>query len=324
LQLRPYQVRDVEAIRAAFRTDSQAPLYVAPTGSGKTVLFGFIAKEASRRGSRVWIIVHRRELVYQTSRTLSAFEVEHGVVAPGFTPYPMATIQVCSKDTLRVRMAKGLLGDVDLLVFDEGHHATAGTWRMVRDARPDAKVLGVTATPVRLDGKGLGLHCGGVYDALVLGPSIADLITEGWLCRPVSYAPPSKVDLTGVKVQGGDYVASQLGERMDTPTITGDAVQHYQTICPGAPALAFCATVEHAEHVAADFRTAGYRFESIDGTMNNAQRARRIAGLGDGTLHGLTSCDIVSDPAAADDVDRAVPAAGWAGAPSGLPRWIPW
>lgn len=292
IELRDYQYSAVGEIRSAFSDGAIAPLYVGPTGSGKTVLFCYIAQRARGLGSRVWIVVHRRELLFQTSRALDQFGVAHGVIAPGFTP-SHSQIQICSKDALGRRLDR--LGDVDLVVLDEGHHALAGTWRKIVQARPEARILGVTATPLRLDGRGLGVRSGGVYDRLIVGPSTQWMIDEGWLCPPLLYGPPALVDLAGVKTEGGDYQRGQLAVAMDKPKITGDAVEHYSRVCPGAPSIAFCVSISHAAHVADQFRSAGYRAEPLDGTMPAARRAYLINELGSGRLNVLTSCDIVSE-----------------------------
>jgi DNA repair protein RadD len=294
--LRPYQQRGADDLRVVFRSGSKAPVYVAPTGSGKTVLFTHIARGASERGNSVWILVHRQELLYQTSRALYVLGIDHGVVAPGFTPRPDARVQVCSVQTLARRIEQGRVGNVDLVVIDEAHHATAGTWRKVVEGRPDARIIGVTATPARTDGQGLGIAAGGVFDTLVLGPTLAELIADGYLCAPAVYAPPSQLDMSGVRLgNDGDYVRGEMARRMDKPTITGDAVDHYRRLCNGAPAIAFCASVEHAKHVAAQFRGAGYKSECIDGKMLDTERKDRIDALGNGRLNVLASCEIVSE-----------------------------
>lgn len=290
MNLRPYQQQGVEALRAAFRAGALAPLYVAPTGSGKTVLFTHIARGATQRGNTVWILVHRQELLFQTSRALDALHIEHGVVAPGFTP-STASVQVCSVQTLKRRVEQGKLKPADLIVIDEAHHATAGSWRAVVKALPDARLLGVTATPERLDGQGLGE----VFDALVIGPTVAELIRDGWLCRPVVFAPPTQLDLSGVKSRAGDFAMDAIASRIDKPTITGDVIAHYKRLCDGKPAIAFCASVAHAQHVAEQFRAAGYRATSLDGKMGDAERKTAVAALGDGRMQVLTSCEIISE-----------------------------
>lgn len=127
------------------------------------------------------------------------------------------------------------------------------------------------------------------------GPTVLELIEQGYLAPPVVYAPPETVNLDGIKVRMGDYVVRELEAAMDKAPLTGDAVAHYTRICPGAPALAFCVTVAHAEHVAEQFRTAGYSAAALSGDTPDDLRDRMIRDLGQGKLQMLTSCNVVSE-----------------------------
>lgn len=290
MQLRPYQQTAVDALRQAYAAGKKAPLFVLPTGGGKTFVFSYVGGRAVERGNTVCILVHRRELLLQASASLTRIGVAHGLIAPGFnrTTHP---IQVASVQTLAQRMKRGLQQQFDLLIVDECHHAVAGTWRTIREFFPHSRLLGVTATPCRSDGQGLS----DVFDDLIIGPSMRELIEAGFLVKPVVYAPPVGIDLSGVRKRGGDFDPRQVAERVDKPAITGDVVGHYRKLCAGQPAIAFCASVAHAEHVAAEFRSGGFRARSVDGSMTPAERADAIAALGRGDLHVLTSCDIISE-----------------------------
>lgn len=293
IELRDYQARDLERIRAAFRR-FRSVCYQAPTGSGKTAIFSRIAWGVASKSRSAWILLHREELVRQTSETLAAFGVPHDLVVPD-EPGGDAPIQVCSVQTLVRRIERGRARPVDLIVVDEAHHAVAGSWRRILDSRPGARILGVTATPSRLDGQGLGVGAGGVFEELILGPSIRELTAAGWLSPTVVHAPPPVADLEGLRVRAGDFEREELAARLDKPTITGDAVAHYSRMSPGRPALAFCVSIAHAEHVAQQFRGAGFRAESVDGKLHEHLRRRRILDLAEGRLDVLTSCDLVSE-----------------------------
>jgi superfamily II DNA or RNA helicase len=158
-------------------------------------------------------------------------------------------------------------------------------------AWPSAKVLGVTATPARNDGKGLA-DC---FDKMVIGPEMADLISAGFLASYTYLAPPQMVDLSSVKTKMGDFAVDQLADAMDKAVITGDAIGHYRTHLAGRPAIVFSVTVAHAESVAAQFRAAGFRAASVDGKMTAEDRRGRIASIGDGRLQILTSCELISE-----------------------------
>ncbi len=294
--LRDYQHDAVQAIRVAFRQGARAPLLVMPTGAGKTVCFSYIARQAAAKGSRILLLAHRRELILQISKALNLWGIGHGVILPDRmeTGHP---VQVASISTLARRLYPGKYR-FDLIVIDEAHHAVTGSQLgTILEAFPEARRLGVTATPCRLDGRGLGINAAGYFDALVEGPTVLELIEAGYLARPVVYAPPvgCEVDLSAVKVTGGDYNLGQLAEAMDKTPLTGDAVAHYRRLCSGAPALAFCVTVEHAAHVAEEFRQAGYRAAMLDGKTPDVDRDRLIRDLGRGELDVLASCNVVSE-----------------------------
>lgn len=294
LQLRPYQNDGVDGIRAAFADNKRAVLYVLPTGGGKTVIFTHIADKTTRKRNRVWLLVHRVELLRQITNALRHWDVHVGMINPNYTPDHTAPAQVASVQTLVRRFRK--LDPPDLIIIDEAHHATAGSWRTIIDHFPNARILGVTATPIRTDGFGLGSEFGGIFDELIVGPQKSDLIEMGFLAPAVVYGPPQKrLDLSDVDVVDGEFDKEQLEKKVDEPVIIGDAVDHYMEICPGEPAVAFCVSVAHAEHVAHEFRAAGLSAYSIDGSMDDDTRTRILDGLGDGSIQVVTSCDLISE-----------------------------
>lgn len=286
--LRDYQQRCVDEVRSAFQAGHRRVLLGAPTGAGKTVIFSYISKNAALRGNRVCILVHRQELVDQTSRALYEFEVPHGIIAAGVKPASGALVQVASVQTLVRRLDR--LAPPDLIVVDEAHHSVAGTWLQVLAAFPEARILGVTATPERLDGKGLS----DLYDIMVHGPSVAELIERGFLCRPVYWSKPNIYADQKLHKSGGDYVASELDAKL-TNAVMGDAIYEYQRHSDGLPAIAFLPTITKAEELAEQFRSEGYRFETIHGKLKKDQRRHLVNQLATGELQGLTSCNIVSE-----------------------------
>jgi DNA repair protein RadD len=295
LTLRDYQETAISDVRWAYADGCRAPLLTLPTGGGKTVIFSYIAERAGAKGNRVLVLVHRRELLRQTSRTLDDFGVSHGMIAAGMSMDHHQHVQIASVQTM-VRRLERLRWVPDLVVVDEAHHATSKTtWGQVLAHYPDTKILGVTATPQRLDGQGLGVTAGGLFDRLIVGPTVAELTAAGHLSPAVVFAPRTMVDLSSIHTRAGDYAQNEVAEAMDKPTITGDAVAHYRQHCPGEPAIAFCASVAHAEHVAASFQAAGFSAASIDGGMEQDTRAQHIEDLGSGRLQVLTSCEIVSE-----------------------------
>lgn len=285
--LRPYQEDMVSQIRDRFATTRRL-LAVAPTGSGKTVTFAYITTHAMRKGKRVTIIAHRVEIVDQISRALTAMGVKHGRIQTGhrMTDDP---VQVGMVITLAKRI--GNIPIPDLLIIDEAHHSVSGSYVTIASAWPRTRILGVTATPQRLDGRGMGDQ----FDDLILGPQMSDLITAGFLAPYTYLAPPEMAQLDSVKKRAGDYAIDELAEAMDKAVITGDAISHYRDHLAGRPAIAFCVNIAHAEHVAAQFRSEGYLAASVDGTQDPDTRRTLIASIGDGRLNVLTSCQIISE-----------------------------
>ena len=289
LTLRDYQARAIDDLRAAYRSGSRAPLLVAPCGAGKTIMFAAITAGAVERGRRVLILVHRRELIRQASAKLTHAGVAHGIISAGFEPSDHP-VQVASVQTLARRL-KLQTWQPDLIVIDEAHHAVAGTWSNVLSHWPAAYRLGVTATPVRRDGRGLGA----MFDRLVLGPSVQHLTAQNFLTPAKIYAPASIAQLSKIRVRSGDYAPEDAAAELDKPTITGDAIEHFQRLGRGCSAIAFCCTTAHAEHVASQFRACGIRSHVVLGTTPVEEREQLIADLGAGGLQVLVSVDVISE-----------------------------
>jgi len=288
VNLRPYQQQAISDLRMAYRSGAHAPLLVAPTGAGKTIILAAITQAAAGRGRRILILVHRRELIRQTSAKLTNADVNHGIIAAGFVPSDHP-VQVASVQTLARRLQQQHW-QPDLIVIDEAHHAIAGsTWANVISYWPDSLLLGVTATPIRQDGRGLGA----MFDRLVLGPSTADLMAAGHLTRVKLYAPPQVADLTGIRTRAGDYANDQAAAAMTKPTVTGDAITHYKRIAASQPAIAFCCNVNHATTVCDAFNAAGISAATLLG--DTTDRDALVARFAGGELQVLVTVDVVSE-----------------------------
>ena len=287
ITLFPDQEIWVEGLRAAFRTHRRV-LGVAVTGFGKTVCFAEITRSASARGNRVIIAAHRAEIVEQISRALDRMGVRHGRIQPGHPPTD-DLVSVAMIQTLARRIER--IAEPSLLVIDESHHAITGSYTAVTNAWQKARILGVTASPLRLDGRGLGE----AFDTMVVGPPTRELIDAGRLARFTYLAPPQKADFSSVKTRLGDFAINELAEVMDKATVTGSAVAEYRKHLNGRPAIAFACTVAHAEHIAEQFREAGYKAASVDGSMSKSERESRVEAIGNGGLNVLTSCELLSE-----------------------------
>ena len=287
--LRPYQEDLVEKTRWSIKTNHRAPLIVSPCGSGKTVMFSYFAKKANEKGNRVLILAHRIELVDQISATLSEFSVDHSFIAAN-RPYSGGhRTHVASVMSAVRRIHK--MKPPNFIIIDESHHCIKGSsWSKILDAFPCSIKVGVTASPERLSGEGLG----NIFDDLIMGPSVAELIRLGAL-SPYKIYSPTNIDLTAVRTRMGDYVGSELSNVMDKPSITGDVIKHYKKFADGKRAITFCTSVKHAKHVAEQFRASGYNAYSIDGTMDAGVRKKVVQDFRKGVINVLTSCDLISE-----------------------------
>jgi DNA repair protein RadD len=241
MNLRPYQTQLITDIRLQYQLGHKSVLAVLPTGGGKTVCFSYIAQQASIKGNRVCVLVHRAELLDQASRSMP---VPHGRISAGKSMDLSHTVQVASVQTLARRLHLLPRDFFQLLIVDEAHHTSAGTWAKVIEHFHAAKLLGVTATPIRSDGRGLGEH----YQAMVQGPTAQQLTDDGFLAAAKVLAPPG-FDSTGLRKRMGDFDAKESEQRVGT--IMGDCLGHYRKHLPGQTAIAFCCSVAHADAVAA-------------------------------------------------------------------------
>ena len=301
MQLRSYQIKAIDSLRYSFNTKGKkSPLLVMPTGAGKTVVFAAISKAISQNEKNVLILVHRRELIDQASKKLKAIGVKHGVIA---AKYKESTnnIQIASVQTLVRRLVKNTFNP-NYIIIDEAHHAAAGSWTKIIDHFKDAYKIGCTATPIRLDGRGLADY----FDDLVKGPGVAKLIDEKYLAPYKVFAPPLKVNLDKVKTLGGDYQKKELEKQIDSVDIIGDAVQQYKKHADGLPAIAFCISIKHATDVCNKFKDAGYKAAIVHGEMKVDDRDKAIKGLGNGKIQILTSVDVISEGTDVPDVSAAI------------------
>jgi DNA repair protein RadD len=296
--LRPKQFTWIDRIKQKYAEGYIAPAGQAPTAFGKTRCFAHMAHSAERRGRHVYILCHRDELVDQIVTALNDCGVKPAIVAAGYCNARSAggrnrdnhaSVTVASIHTLVRRLDN--YTPPTLIIIDECHHVvTGGTYHKIISHFPNAKRLGVTATPIRLDGHGLAAH----FDTLVVGPSVRELIADGHLAHPRVFAPPT-VDTSGLHIRAGDYMHEEAEELMDTPTITGDALFHYRKHAEGLPALVFCTSVAHAHHVADRFRAGNISALALDGGTHKDIRRQAVKDFREGKIKVITSVDIFSE-----------------------------
>ena len=286
---RPDQEQAIADIREAFYRGIKHVLFVGPCGMGKTVLFCDLTKRVSQKNKRIMIIAHREELIDQISNTLNQFDLKHGIISPNYYQENRHPAQVASVFSLARRLHN--TPPPDLLVIDEAHHAIPNTtWGKVLNHYKQSWVLGVTATPKRLSGE--GLH--DTFDQMILGPDTRTLIDMGVLSDYRLFVPPG-IDTTGLHIHMGDYVKSEVSERVNKRTITGDAINHYKKLADGLPALVFCVSIEATKATSAHFKEAGYRAYSIDGKMDRTTRREVVKEFRNGQIQLLVSCQLIDE-----------------------------
>lgn len=286
--LREDQAKVVDETRAALG-QFQSVLVRAPCRFGKTVVAAFMAQRSVSMRRKVIFACHRDAILNQISNTLDRFEVKHGLIASGRAYNPFALAHVASADTLRNRLHE--LKDCRLLVVDEGHLWHSRTRKLIIDAAKDAgaKIVILTATPIRLDGKPLS----DIADHMVLGPTEAELIERGSLARYRVFAPVS-ADLSGLHSRMGDYVVAEVAERLDKPSIVGDAPATWLKYANGLRTVVYAINRAHGKHVLEAYQAAGIRSAYIDGETPKAEQLRIANALADGDIHVLVSVELLS------------------------------
>jgi len=286
--LRDYQFDLLYRAAAAMRAGHRRVLLQLPTGGGKTEMAKAAARSAVEQAMRAHFLVHRKELIDQTSRSFWRSHLAHGFVATGRPFDPEASALLAGIQTLVNRLDQ--VPPPNLAIIDEAHHATAATWSQALDwyGDNDAYVLGLTATPERLDGAGLDGH----FDTLICGPSVAELIADGYLSE-FNYYAPSIPDLKGIKTTAGDFARGEVADLMDKPKLVGDIVDHYLQLAPGAPGIFFAASIAHSQHIAAAFNAAGVPAAHVDGSSKD--RDSIVDRFRAGELKMMTNVDLFGE-----------------------------
>jgi len=287
MNLRPYQQQLITDIRFQYQLGKRSVLAVLPTGGGKTVCFSYIAEQAAIKGNRVCVLVHRAELLDQASKSMP---MHHGLIAANRSMDLSHAVQLASVQTLARRLHRLPRDFFQLLIVDEAQHTTAGTWKQVIEHFSSARLLGVTATPIRTDGRGLGEN----YQSMVCGPSAAWLTDNGFLADAVVLAPPG-IETRGLRKRMGDFDMKQAEGLLQEGQVMGDCLTHYKQHLSGQTAIAFCCSVAHAEAVAGLFQSNGVAAASIDGKMDALQRRGLLSSLGRGEIKVLSSCSLIGE-----------------------------
>lgn len=312
--LRDYQQRLKNGVYAEWHSGVRNVIAVMPTGAGKTAVMADIFRDMGNRPCLA--IAHRQELVSQISLAFARAGIHHNIIAPTAVVqfcigqhiketrrnwhHPNAPIAVAGVQTILRRGPKMVqwCNAVEMWAQDECHHLQPGnSWGKAAALFPHARGLGVTATPIRCDKKPLGRQHGGAFDAMVVGPTMRDLIEQGHLTEYRLFAPAPSIDLSNVKVSDatGDYNADSLRKEAHKSTITGDIVEHYMRIAPGKRGITFTVDVEQAKETAARFNAAGVAAEAVSAKTPDRIRQKAIDAFSRGDIKQLVNVDLFGE-----------------------------
>ena len=297
MKLRDYQQKVIEQYREKLLAGVSRICMTAPTGSGKTVIFCEITRQAAAESKRVLIIAHRSELLTQPRDKLQGFfGITAGIIKAGREQdqRPQALVQIASVQTLHARAFRSKtmeLPPAEIVIIDECHHVRARTYQTIIEAHPNAIIVGLTATPCRGDGRGLG----NVFDALIECPQIGELIELGYLVKPKIFAP-APPDLRGVKVAStGDYQINQLSARMDTDALVGDVVEHWLRHAQRRRTVMFAVDIAHSVHIVRELVKADVKAEHLDGSTPQTEREAILARLASGETEVVCNVGVLTE-----------------------------
>lgn len=286
--LRDYQRTAVETTLSALDTHERV-LVVAPTGAGKTVIGSAVVSRVLERGARVLWLAHRRELIDQAAAALERAVGERpGIILAGRPATPGARAQVASVQTLTRREVPE---DIALVVVDEAHHTEARTYKRLLERAAGARVVGLTATPCRADGRGLG----DTYQHLVVAAPPSRLVADGHLAAPRVFAVRAPVDLDSITVRAGDYSLDELERAVDRPEVTCEIVRAWRERASDRTTVVFATGVEHSRSITRAFNDAGIRAEHLDGETPNDVRAAILARLASGETQLVSNVGVLTE-----------------------------
>lgn len=282
-ELRDYQSAAVDRVAESL---ANRPILVAPTGAGKTVMAVALVERLAV--PTLWL-AHRKELITQAAEQLAGYGLTTGVIMPGFPRFPLAQVQVASVATMIRRLDDR--PHACLIVIDECHHATADSYRQILNSYCSAAVVGLTATPFRLDGQGLG----DLFGQIVVSAWTDELCDAGVLHRPRVYSTLSPPDLRGVKVERGDYNTRQLEGRVNTADQNADVVRMWKRHAGGRRTVCFAVDIEHSQAIVAAFKASGIAAEHLDGNCTPRERDAILARLRSGKTMIVSNCMVLTE-----------------------------
>jgi DNA repair protein RadD len=287
--LRPFQQTAIGELRGWIRFGSKRLLLVAPTGAGKTTIAAAMIHSAIAKGSKILFLAHRKELIDQASARLDGLGVDHGIImANHWRDRSQLPVQVASVQTV---IRRDLPFIPDIVIIDEAHRAAGRSYVEVVESCGSPVVIGLTATPIRADGKGLG---GELFHRMVQCPQIGDLIQMGYLVPPETYSYDD-ADLSRVAKRGGDYDIQQLDAAVNKPKLVGSVVEHWKELASDRRTVVFAVSINHSKAIRDEFVNAGIAAEHLDGSTPKHEREGILRRLADGDTQVVVNCAVLTE-----------------------------
>ena len=282
IKLRPYQLDVINKCTIAFQQGHSRFLIRASTGAGKTIIAAEFIDRITKQGNSVLFLAHRKEIINQTSQKLDAFNIEHGVIMANHPRKNNHAVQVASIQTISRRLNN--LPPATVIFIDEAHLSCSKSYKEIKVLYPDAVIIGLTATPVRSDGKRLGE----MYSTIIECVEMQQLIKENHLVQPRVFAAHTP-DMTRVAISKGDYDATETAAVMDDAGITGDIITTWQKHADQRKTICFAASVQHSKNIVIEFEKTGISARHLDATTPAAERDKTLNDWRDGAFHVLSN-----------------------------------
>lgn len=296
IQPRPYQTEACAAILKKWKEGITRQVVSLPTGCGKTILFGMVAKALQ---DRTLVIAHREELLQQAKKKIGFVypDVDIGILQASERGGLDSEICVASIQTAVKHIPELQERGFKLAICDEAHHIVAKTYKRLFESlgflsgSPDKLLLGVTATAFRADHEQLG----DVFQQVVYERSILAMIKAGYLCDVKGLAVETAVDISGVRTRTGDFAVDELAVAVDTPQRNKLVVDTYMEYGENRHGIVFAVKVEHALHLAEEFRNQGVSCEAVYGSMPSEQRRDILKRYSEGQIQILTNVAVLTE-----------------------------
>lgn len=291
MELRDYQIEVKRKVFDSFNKNRRVMLQL-PTGAGKTVVFTSIAKDYVDNGYVVWVLVHRKELIDQTISKAVKYDMDVSVIQADYAFNPFTKFQIASVQTAIRRLERIPKRTYpNLIICDEAHHSTANSYRDIYNQYPDSKILGVTATPVRTTGEGFK----DLFDTLITGATVKELIEMGHLVRPKIYANAIPFDLKKVKITAGDYNDKALYNAFEETCTYGDLVKNWKDKANNKLTIVFAINIEHSKKITEAYLNNGITAEHLDGETPKEQRSAILRRFREGKTKVISNVGIITE-----------------------------